>query len=373
MKTILLAAAILFFGVASANATILFASGEDTGFTEIVGATGGAQGVTGGIYLSRSGFARNTTTVVATFNSNNVADPPASRIQTPTFTSVSSLWVHFQFYTISTNVTASGQQALILRSPDGVARILLRQTGTAGQLKISKRNAAATITDLATFTGNFSNTAQTAFDMNVVYGCTSGDSVTVYYQGVVVGSFSGSSICTDAATQLNQLELGAFNGSTLGSVTTAGTGYSEVIIADADTRGMALWTLNPSAAGNTQSWTPNTLGNINKAVIDDTSSISTGASSQLSEWTTPTTYPTGTWSLLAVVQEARVLRGTTGPQTYEWLMRVNSTDNVTGSVSPTTSFANFSNQIWSLNPHTSAAWATSDITTGFNLGIESTP
>lgn len=362
----------LLLSSSPAPATILFASGEDTGFNLIVGGSGGAAGESSG-YASRSGYARNTTTTVAAYNATNVADPPASRIQTPTFTSVSSLWIHFQFETLDVNTTTTGQQALILRSPDGVARILLRQTGTTGQLKISKRNAAGTITDLVTLTGTFSNTTLTAFDMQVVYGCTTGDSVTVYYNSTSAGSATGASICTDSATQLNQMELGSFHSDASGSVSNAGTGYSEVIISSTDTRGMALWTLNPQAAGNTQSWTPNTVADINKAVINDATSISASTSSSVSQWTTPTTAPSGSWGVLGIVQEARMQVGTTGPQTFEWSCRSGGTDNVTGSLSPTTSYANFSNQIWANNCTTSSAWAISDIASGFNLGVESTP
>jgi hypothetical protein len=196
----------------------------------------------------------------------------------------------------------------------------------------------------------------------------------MYLAGTQVINFSGNP-CTDAATQLNQVEFASANGGAGGTVSNGGgTGWSEIIIADQDTRGMGLWTLNPTAAGNTQSWTPNTVANVNKATINDTTNVSTGSNNALSEWTTPTSPPAGTWNVLAVVQEARVLRGTTGPQNFEWLLRTtDGTDHVTGSVNPSTSFGNFSNQIWATNPFTTSAWAITDIAAGFNLGIESLP
>ncbi len=353
--------------------TILFASGEDTGFNAIVGASGAAQGVSSS-YLVRSGYARSNT-AVAVFNSTNVADPPASRLQTPTFSAVSTLWIHSQIDMANSNANTSGQQGLIVRSPDGVSRIVMRQTGTSGQLKVSKRNAAGTITDLATASSNINTATLTSLDIEIIYGCTSGDQVNVWYNGSSVIAFTGASICTDSATTLNQVEFAGFNGGGGGSVTNGGTSWTEVIISDSDTRGMALWTLAPTAAGNTQSWTPNTVADINPSVINDANFVATGSSSSLSEWTTPTTPPSGTWGVLGIVQEARVLRGTTGPQNFDFLARTkDGTDHLFGySSTLSTSFGNFGNQIWTTNPHTSASWVITDVASGFNLGIESLP
>jgi hypothetical protein len=203
----------------------------------------------------------------------------------------------------------------------------------------------------------------------------------MWFAGTQVINYTGASICTDAATQLNQVDFASFNnGTNNNGGCNSGSGYgatcwSEIIIADSDTRGMGLWTLAPQAAGNTQSWTPNTVSDVNPVTINDTNFVSTGSNNALSEWTTPTSPPSGTWNVLAIVQEARVLASTSGPSTAEWLMRTkDGSDHTTGSFTPpVASFANFNNQIWATNPHTSAAFVIGDITTGFNLGIESTP
>jgi len=351
------------------EATILFASGEDTGFTS---STAGNSGTSGTTY--RTGYARGNIQIQ---NGTTVADPPGNRATTPTFTAGSTLWIHGQFYT-NTATTTSGEQALIIRSPDGVSRLLLRQTGTTGTLKASKRNSAGTITDLATASGTYSAGTITQLDVQVIYGCTSSDQFNVWLNSTSFIAYTGASICTDAATQLNQADYGSVGNGTASVLCSTGatatvTCWSEMIIADQDTRGMALWTLNPSAAGNTQSWTPNTLANVNKAVINDATSIAAAGNNSLSEWTTPTSAPSGSWGVLAIVQEARIERGTTGPQNFEWLVRtIDGSDNVTGSVNPTTAFVNYSN-IWATNPHTSASWVIGDIASGFNLGIESLP
>lgn len=360
------------------SATIYFAGGEDTSFT-VVGSPSGVD--VSDTVARRTAFAREALSMA---NGTTVADPPANRMATPTFTSASTLWIHAQVYSAGVITTTSGEQAMLVRSPDGVSRIVLRQTGTNGTLKVSKRNAAGTITDLATASGTFSVNTVTSFDLQIVYGCTSGDQVNLWLAGVSVISFTGASICTDAATSLNQAEFASINNGAY--VTQSGLGcdnaggaastcWSEVIAADSDTRGMGLWTLAPQASGNTQSWTPNTVGDVNPTAINDTNFVSTGSNNALSEWTTPTSPPSGTWNVIAIVQEARVLASTSGPSTAEWLMRTkDGTDYVTGSFTPpVAAFGNFSNQIWTTNPHTSAAFVIGDIAAGFNLGIESTP
>jgi hypothetical protein len=259
-------------------------------------------------------------------------------------------------------------------SPDGVARILVLGTGTNGQLKVSKRNAAGTITDLATASANLTNCASTTvpIDIKIVYGCTSGDTILLYENGTQVVNFTGASICTDSATTLNSVGFSYLN--TVAN-TTSGV-FSEVIVNSSNTLGMALWTLTPHAAGNTQLWS-GTVADIDKFVINDSTFISTGTNSQLSQWTvSDIAPPSGTWAVQAVVQSARVLVGTTGPQHFAWNVRTGSTlaDYNTGSNAPITSFSNFPNHIWATNPATSAAWQFSDLTaSGFNLGLESLP
>lgn len=228
-----------------------------------------------------------------------------------------------------------------------------------------------------------SNVSYTLHSINLYinYSCSSAGGVKLYIDGALLASFNGNP-CTDSATSLNKVAFGAFASTEYGNTQGCGSGqgasvgacWSEMIAANQDTRAMSLWTLPPQAAGNTQSWTPNTVGNINPTSINDSNFIQTASSSELSEWTTPTSAPAGSWIVDALVQEARVLGGNTGPQHFEWLVRTkDGTDNVASSTATNPgSFADFFH-IWSLNPKTGLSWLLSDIATGFNTGIESLP
>jgi hypothetical protein len=349
---------------APASATnILFASGEDSGFTSSNSLYTSID-TTSGLY--RSSFAREA---LKTFYDNG------SYYLSPAFTATSNLWFHAYVYYGSNYGEFANDIGLILYSPDGNARILLRQTGTQGQFKISTKTASGTVTDLATTSSNINPLTLHVMDLHVSYTCSSAGGVTLYEDGVQVINYSGNP-CTDSATSLNQVALGVL-GATNGSNTSCGNGgdatcWSEIIVADGDTRGMALWTLAPQASGNTQSWTPNTVGDINPTSINDSNFIATTTTGALSEWTTPTSPPSGAWNVLAVAQDARVSAGYTGPQHFEWLARTkDGSDHVTGSVAPLDgSFSNY-NGVWATNPYTSSAWSITDIAAGFNLGIES--
>jgi hypothetical protein len=141
-----------------------------------------------------------------------------------------------------------------------------------------------------------------------------------------------------------------------------------VIIQDTSTLGMAVLTLPPLATGNTQAWT-GSVSNINEISINDSNYIYDANANDISEWTVSTSsMPAGTWNISAVVTEARVNVGSSGPQHFEWVVRTSDgSDHVAGSVAPTTSFSNYQ-YVWPTNPHTSAAWNAGEL---INSGVES--
>jgi hypothetical protein len=343
--------------------TIYLAAGEDIdvgGTAANDPGSGGSFSVSTSTTNFRSAYCR---CCLQTTSGGAASDPPTNRLGYGFSSAISQFWFHCQFQTNS----ASGgtlSNAQLFRFCDGTtSRLAVRGTGTNGQLKISKRTAAGTFTDLVTGTSGAFTSGVTAVDLFVNYAVSG--QVTLYLNGVQVADYTGD-VTTDSATTLS--------GFTFGGIQTAvQNGISEIIVSSSDTRGKALWTLTPQAAGNTQSWTPNTVTNINEVTLSDATFISTTANDSLSEWTTSTSIPSGSWSVDAIVQSARVEVAVSGPQHFDWVIRTaDGTDNLAGdSNAPITSFGNFKNKIWATNPKTGTAWATSDITTGFNLGIKS--
>ena len=343
--------------------TVYFAGGEDTSFID----TGVNITIQTAGSMYRSAFARLAIGIYSYGGTPNTSSwPMTDSLSAPALSPISQFWSHARYYNSSGNSTTANAILMALADSGGVGRILVRGTGTAGQAKISTRTAAGVITDLVTSAAGAipapSAGQPVAFDLFVNYAVSG--QCTLYCNGLVIADTgAGINVTTDAATTLSKLFLG--------EIRNANSDYqmwSECIIQDTSTLGSALQTLPPLAAGNTQSWLPNTVGNINETTINDANFIASLTANSLSEWTVATSLPTGTWIIEAVVQEARVSVGTTGPQHFEWLVRTSDgTDHVNGSVAPTTAFANYNN-ILPLNPHTGAAWNAGEL---INAGVES--
>ncbi len=159
LTTLLLAAAY------PAAAAVLWFGGEDTSGLTITGSPLARFNSSGSCWDSN--FSRGAFSVA---NSTGTNDPPTNFGALPTLSSpVSLLWIHATVCPVNNVTSTANQQALIVRSPDGVGRVMLRQTGTTGQLKLSIANAARSFTDLATATGNLAVSAQT-IDFKVAPG-----------------------------------------------------------------------------------------------------------------------------------------------------------------------------------------------------------
>ena len=343
-------------------ATIYFAGGED------IDGLPTRYAVTYAQFNYRHAFARGS------FNINGDGaelDPPTYSAALPATSDLTSLWFHAQWASAwgsgaPTTTTTLNSQMLRIFSSDGVARLVVRGTGTDGQMKISKRNAAGDFTDLVTCpAGAFPLPALTAFDLELNYG-TSG-SITLYANGLSFCAYAGD-VTTDGVTTVNQIELaggpyGVFNNGQ----------WSEIIESDSDTRAMAVQSLTPTIAGTTQQWSGATaaaLKNGSLGAVDDTTYNATTTDNQISDWTIPA-LASGNWNVLAVRQVARMSIGGTGPQHAAFSARpAGQADQLSGSVAPSPGgFGNFS-AYWAVNPATSAPWVPADLT-GANFGVKS--
>ena len=349
--------AFLLWAMPPAAATVLFAGGEDIDFSCIGACTTNS---TAGYF--RSGYAR--TTYSATVASS--ADPPTNRFLTPTFTNSSTIWIHAENYSAAAAGTTTANQAIGVYGSGGVRRLLLRGTGTTGQVKISTRNSAGTITDLVTCTSGGWPTSSSLNKLDWYINYAVAGHTTLYSNGVQICDYSGD-ITTDGVTSLSQVDFANPCG---GACAGNPIYWSEIIVATTDTRDMNLFTCYPAANGTNMAWS-GSYTNVNPTTVNDGSAITTASAAQVAEFTCPS-LPSGQWLVPAVAQSARIQIGTTGPQHFRWIVRpAGGSDYDNGSdESGTTSFGNYYN-IWPTNPATSGAWAPADIGTGFNEGIKS--
>jgi hypothetical protein len=338
--------------------TTYFCGNEDTSFT-----FAGTAVVTTNNQLFRQAWVRTAIEM----GDGSTADPPPNRLTTPVFVGTASFWVHAQIAWPAPGGSADNNACLFrLLDSSGVARLMVRGAGS-GAVKISTRDHTGALTDLVTSPNNsmpLSGLSPFPMDFQCVYSGTSSGYVAIWFNDVLVASYSGANT-TDSATQLAQADFDNIS-------TSQNIFWSEELISDTITINAGVFTLPPLAAGTTQNWA-GVDADINKTSINDTTFISDGTTNDLSGWTTPISFPTGAWVIQSIVQGARAAVGVTGPQHFDWYVRVDSSGNVAGVMNAPELgvFSNFSNYIWANNPHTTNPWALTDITTGFNLGVKS--
>ncbi len=372
VKGLLFGAVLSLAAAMSANATILFTGAEDidfncTGSVGTIGSSSCTQDTNTGRF--RTAFARSGLTPA---NNTSAADPPANLWKSPNFTATTHIWTHFWFLQDQAANT-SNNQIFIWYASDGNPAVILRGTGSTTQIKVSTRSTTGTLTDLVTCSAGFGTQSSLAqYDIDLNYAVAGG--ITIYKNSASLCTFSGD-MTTNSRTQLQAIALGPYT-----SNAGAALVYSEVIVADADTRGMSLVTMLPGGAGNATAWTGTNgcTSIINNNPQNTASFISSSTSNQLEQCTVKfgnsnTSFPTGSWAVDVVATTFSGLRGTTGPQHIEHNLRTGGVDSNSADVNVTTSFGNYQNY-WTVNPNGSTTWAQSDLTAaGFNIGVKSTP
>lgn len=333
-----------------ARATILFAGGEDSDFINIGSAS---------IDINSGYFATGYAREGLLPNNGSVTDPPGTYWLSPTFTAGSTLWLHTNF--TSQLLFGNNAQLIGVLSPDGVARILVRGTGSNLIFKISTRNAAGTITDLVTASSGPPTNALATFDLFINYSATG--EVSWYVNGVRVADYTGN-VLTDSATQLNQFRVSA-------DAVNDQAAFSELIAATTNTTALRLVTLAPVANGATDTFDVGGVSNVNEVALNDSTVNASGTASQIQLYTVGA-LPTNNLQIADVVLSARAQVDTTGPQHLQAMVRTASTNYNSASLAPTQStwgptWIDFPN-----NPNTSVAWTASDLSAaGFNIGYES--
>ena len=358
-----------------AEATVLFAGGEDVDF--LCGLNLHCNVSTNGA-LFRSNWARAAYWVPG----QGTADPPSFYFSTPAFAGNATVWIHAQFCpgsgglnTVCTdNGTVANNQMLRVIDSAGNATLIVRGTGTTGQLKISSRTSGGTFTDLVTCPSAIPQSLL-QLDLFINYQ-TSGGEVTLYTNSNSICDYTGNVTNGDGATTLTAVQFSdPYNDST----NSAGAYWSEVIVATTDTRAMNLFTLYPNGSGNATQWS-NSSGStpctslIGGVAINDSNYVYTGSNTQIEECTVKNTIPVGSYNALALVMSGRLMVGSSGPQHVDFLTRTGGTDYPSNDFAPNNSLNNLSNYIQAVNPATSNPWVISDFTaSGFNIGLESKP
>lgn len=344
----------LLLGASSADAAILARCGEDLGCT-LTNFT---------IYTLNHYDPTYARASLVSDTSVSTSYPATNRVELP-FTAASSFWATGRYMTTGWSGTA-GNIFMEFADAGGVVRLVLRSdTGASGgqATKLSKRNAAGTLTDLVTgMTLCSTLDYDCRIDVHIVYGT----SIDIYANGVSIGTYSGDPR-TDSATQLARVDYAG------GMGFPQVVHWSELFVADEDTRLLRLLTCAPANSGTEQTWTGALVANINETDTDDTSN-STSFTEQRSNWSN-CTLPAGSESVRDVATCNRTRRHNAGggPQNYRDTVYIGTTDyDSVSDTTPGTSFGSACYGWGGTSPATGSNWGRTEINS-MQSGIISKP
>lgn len=375
---------------------VLFVGSEDISFvpvntaivSTIASAAFGQFGIETGTNACRSGYSRYAL-AHAGVTSANTTDTSHYIRNFPAF-SASSFWATFRINAKCNSSSSEGIGANIpvrLVDSSGVVRLNIKFSaaflGPNDTFIVNKINAAGTVTQIgSTSTGRFTSfTASTSsyiavpdkIDIFVNYAVSG--QLSVYLNGNPTFNFTGD-VTTDSQTSLAGLDLGnavvvANNGF---SSTTA---YSEVLVSTQDTRSCpGIVTQVATANGNTHNWDAGTVANSaqNFATPAQLSPQVSGTAGQIQEYQVTPALPSGTYSILSVVQAVQAIVGNSGPTKLDLMVRTGGTDFTSSpDLVPGSAWSTFVTN-WDTNPNTSATWLPTDLaasSTSFNFGVKS--
>lgn len=329
--------------------TILFAGGEDSEFSPVGGSS--AVGTASGFF--RSSYARCYLEVQTT--------PSDHGWHSQLGFSASTLW--FSARHLTTGSASGGWDnapCLTFYDASAIPRIRLRANQSAGTYHFEKLDSTGAETQLgAAFT--FSNDGVSIDKLDVFIHDDASGAIQFYVNGILVMSFSGDTT-TDSVSTLTSVRLGCFFQSS-----SKHSRWSEIIVADGDTRSMSLQTLAPVANGNTHNFDVGSpaASNVNEVTLNDLTIDGSDTAGQIDQYTIPSIVG-GTFSIVAFGVSARLAKQSTGPSKMDLNVRSSSTDYFSSDKSLTTSFALYQNW-WATDPATSAAWAALPV----NIGLKS--
>ncbi|ANJ20733.1 virion protein [Roseobacter phage RD-1410Ws-07] len=151
-----------------------------------------------------------------------------------------------------------------------------------------------------------------------------------------------------------RLLLGGFIGTN--SETTGKAYYSEIIVADGDTRNSRLDLLRPTAVGVYGNWD----GPVVSLSDDDPTTGMTTTLPNQNQSTILTPY-TGANNISNIVQVTTTVRGINAPTQLEHLIRMSGVDYLTGTPYTVPFEKDYQITDWAENPATSLPWAATDL------------
>ena len=291
----------------------------------------------------RSGFARGCIQVYYN-SSTSWVECPFNNGATS-----SSLWVTMRF---STDQVQYANNRPVFGFFNGTTRRISINMDATGYFRVYTLNDAGAATELTNSlpTQFVATNTLAKVDVQVNYSATGW--VRIYLNTTLIYEFVGNTIAS-GSTVTNFTKYAFTNPNTSGSMY-----YSEVIVAERDTRTLSLYTLVPNGNGSGNQW-QGSYTDIDEGRANETDVVSTTAVDQ-SAYFDIQDIPAGNYAIQAIKVSAQATRGTTGPANIQ--LGVRSAGNVTLSPNkPLDTCWTKVSETFVTNPTTGVAWTLSEI------------
>lgn len=187
----------------------------------------------------------------------------------------------------------------------------------------------------------------------------------IYVNGILVYNFAGDNT-TNGVTELAFVDL--MNACWTGYAT-----WSEIIVADIDTRSLSLKVFPPVANGHANTFDTGSpaAANINETTLDDSTLNGSTTAGQIDQYTNGAV-PSGTLDVIDLIISARAQRGNAGITKIALGARTNGTDYWGSDQLLVAAWGNIQEHFYN-NPDTSVPWLKTEIgaAVGFNVGSKS--
>jgi hypothetical protein len=226
-----------------------------------------------------------------------------NQVYSQPFTGVTSFWLHcvLGMNVGNSGITTNGLMIGLTGStsvPDGIWITSSSSGGNPNSQILTVRTlVSGTQTQLCTGALPAFASSTTAFhsiDLQIInYGVSS--TINLYLDGSLYATFSGNSTVTGVSN---------FTNVALGVNLANENAYSQIIVADSDTRSLNLATMAPNANGTTQNWSNPAFSNYNPITINDANAAFVNTTAQ-DQQANLTDLPAGSFSIIAVKQAVR--------------------------------------------------------------------
>jgi len=306
-------------------------------------------------------------TVVGSYDPDYQAQSMRAEVRSPAIlgwnSGIADMWFHFEFY-FTDNNTANNTNAdgfwWYLRDTNG--NVVARCDISNGTISYEVSGDAGSSFTGGSFVNYVGHNSRGTYDIHYQKNNGGNTTLDVYHGGTLVTSVSATfSSSGDAAS----IEFSHDDMSQ--STSNVFYWYSEVMVADEDTRGLRVATLVPDGNGGETSWTGDFNDILNRG---DGKAISSDTAAQRESWTLSAyNGPASPTAIRGVFTQMWAVAGSAGPTQIEPFLRIGGTNYDEG----TPVVPDFSTPVigeWATNPDTTVAWVGADLAS-LEAGVES--